>query len=56
MWNIDAPVGVFLVRFSQNLFRDALAVKISFDLLNGLWSYGGFKLTVSGCMQIFSVS
>ena len=25
-------------------FQDALAVKISLDLLNGLWSYGGFEL------------
>ena len=25
-------------------FQDALAVKISLDLLKGLWSYGGFKL------------
>jgi len=34
-------------RFSQNLktpFQDALAVKICLDLLEGLWSYGGFKL------------
>ena len=35
-------------------FQDALVVKISFDLFNGLLSYGGFKLTVSGCSQIFS--
>jgi len=26
------------------LFQDALAVKISLDLLKGLWSYGVFKL------------
>jgi len=25
-------------------FQDALAFKISLDLLKGLWSYGGFKL------------
>jgi len=25
-------------------FQDVLAVKISLDLLKGLWSYGGFKL------------
>jgi len=24
------------------------------DLLKGLWSYGGFKLMVSGCCRIFS--
>jgi len=35
-------------------FQDVLAVKILFDLLNGLWSYGGFKLTESGYPQIFS--
>jgi len=34
-------------------FQDALAVKISLDLLNGLWSYGDFKLTGSGYPQIF---
>ena len=26
-------------------FQDALAVKILLDLLKGLWSYGGFKLS-----------
>jgi len=35
-------------------FQDALAVKISLDLLKGLWSYGGFKLTGPGYPQIFS--
>jgi len=35
-------------------FYDALAVKILLDLLKGLWSYGGFKLTWSGYPQIFS--
>jgi len=29
-------------------FQDALAVKISLDLLKGLWSYGSFKLRGSG--------
>jgi len=33
------------------LFQDALAVKILLDLLKGLWSYGGFKLTGSGYPQ-----
>ena len=39
-------------------FQNALAVKISLDLdlLNGLWSYRGFKLTGSGNSQIFSAS
>ena len=35
-------------------FQDALAVKIWLDLLEGLWSYGGFKSTGSGFPQIFS--
>ena len=35
-------------------FQDALAVKLSLDLLKGSWSYGGFKLTGSGYPQIFS--
>ena len=36
------------------LFRDALAAKMLLDLLKGLWSYGGFKLTGSGYPEIFS--
>jgi len=36
-------------------FQVALAVKICLDLLEGLWSYGGFKLRVSGSPK-FSVS
>jgi len=35
-------------------FQDALDVKILLDLLKALWSYGGFKLRVSGCPQILS--
>jgi len=35
-------------------FQDALDVKTWLDLLKGLWSYGGFKLRVSGFPQIFS--
>ena len=35
-------------------FQDTLAVKISLDLLKGLWSYGGFKLTGYGYPQLFS--
>jgi len=35
-------------------FQDVLAVKISLDLLKGLWIYEGFKLTGSGYPQIFS--
>jgi len=35
-------------------FQDASAVKFSLDLLKGIWSYGGFKLTGSGYPQIFS--
>ena len=29
-------------------FKDALAIKVSLDLLKALWSYGGFNLTESG--------
>jgi len=32
-------------------FQVALAVKIWLDLLEGLWSYGGFKLRESGPPQ-----
>jgi len=35
-------------------FQDALDVKIWLDLLEALWSYGGFKLRVSGFPHIFS--
>ena len=35
-------------------FQDALAVKVSLNLLKGLWSYGHFNLTRSGYPQIFS--
>ena len=35
-------------------FKESLAVKVSLDLLKGLWSYGGFNLTGSGYPQIFS--
>ena len=35
-------------------FQDALAVKVSLNLLKGLWSYGRFNLTGSGYIQIFS--
>jgi len=58
MWNINAPQGVSLARFSQNCkvctpFQDALAVKIWLDLFKGLRSYGVFKLTGSGYPEIF---
>ena len=51
--NINAPQGVSHARFSQNSqsytpFQNALAVKISLDLLKRLWSYEDFKLTGSG--------
>ena len=35
-------------------FQDVLGVKISLDLLKGLWSYGSFKLRGTGYPQIFS--
>ena len=52
------PTGTYLLRDFHKIcrictpFQDALAVKIALDLLKGLWSYGGFKLT--GYPQIFS--
>ena len=53
MWNINAPQGripcaIFTKLAVCTPFQDALAVKISLDLLKWLWSYGGFKLTGSG--------
>jgi len=59
MWNINAPRGYPLCDF-QNVcrictpFQDASAVTIRLDLLQGLLSYGGFKLRGSGYPQIFS--
>ena len=54
------PAGVYPLRDFHKIcricttFQDALAVKIWLDLLEGLWSYEGFKLKVSGYHQIFS--
>ena len=53
MWNINAPQGVSLAQFSQNLqslyrISGALDVKIWLDLLERLWSYGVFKFRLSG--------
>ena len=54
------PTGAYPLRDFHNIcifcapFQDALAPKISLDLLKGLRSYGGFKLMVSGFCQIFS--
>jgi len=51
MWNINAPQGripcALFTEFAEFVprFYDALDVKLSLDLLKGLWSYGGFKLT-----------
>jgi len=44
------------LQFLQSLYllSGALAVKISFNVLKRLWSYGGFKLRGSGYPQIFS--
>ena len=59
MWNINAPQGripcAIFTQFAVCIpFQGALAVKISLDLLKGLWSYGGFKLMESDYAQIFS--
>jgi len=54
------PTGSYPLHDFRNIcrgctpFQDALAVKTWLDLLEGLWSYGGFKLRVSGYTQIFS--
>jgi len=54
------PTGAYPLRDFHKIYRvcttfqDTLAVKNSLDLLNGLWSYGGSKLTGSGYPQIFS--
>jgi len=37
-------------------FQDALAVKTWLDLLEMLWSYGGFKFRGSGSPPIFSAT
>ena len=54
------PTGAYPLRNFHKIckictpFQDALAVKISLDLLKGLQSYVGFKLVMSGFCQIFS--
>ena len=54
------PAGAYPLRDLHKIcrvcipFQDATAIKISLDLLKGLWSYGGFKLTGSGYPQILS--
>ena len=54
------PAGVYPLRNFHKIsrvctpFQDTLAIKIWLDLLEGLWSYGRFKLRVSGFPQIFS--
>ena len=54
------PAGTYPLRDFHKIcrvctsFQDALGVKIWLDLLKRLWSYGGFKLRVSGFPQIFS--
>jgi len=60
MWNINAlqgyiPCTIFykICRICTS-FQDALAIKLSLDLLKGLWSYGGLNWTGSGYPQIFS--
>jgi len=57
MWNINAPQGHIPSTKIWRVctpFQDALAVKMWLDLLEELWSYGGFKLRLSGYPQIFS--
>ena len=51
------PAGAYHLRDFHKIcrvctsFHCTLAVKISLDLLKGLWSYGGFKLMGSGYPQ-----
>ena len=53
MWNINAPQGripsAIFTKFAEFVlpFQGVLAVKIWLEFLEGLWSYGGFKLM--GC-------
>jgi len=59
MWNINLSAGAYPLRNFHKIcriytsFQDALAVKVSLDLLKGLWSYGGFNLKGFGYPQIF---
>jgi len=54
------PAGAYPLRDFHKICRvctplqDALAVRIWLDLLEGLWSYGGFKLRGSGYPEIFT--
>jgi len=53
------PTGAYPLRDFHKICRvctpfHVLAVKILLNLLNGLWSYVGFKFTGSGYPQIFS--
>ena len=54
------PAGAYLLRDFHTIcrvctsFQDALAVKTSLELLKGLWSYGGFKSTMSGYPKILN--
>jgi len=45
-----------ICRVCTSFQEDALGVKIWLDLLDGLWSYGGFKFRGSGFPQIFSAT
>ena len=56
MWNINALQGRIPCTICRicTSFQDALAIRVSLDLLKGLWSYGGFNLTGSGYPQICS--
>jgi len=53
------PAGAYPLRNFHKIgrvctsFQSALAVKIWLDLLEGLWSYKGFKLRGSGYPHIF---
>ena len=56
---LKRPAGAYPLRDFHNIYRmctpfqDAFAAKTWLDLLEGLWSYGDFKLRGSGFPQIF---
>ena len=62
MLNKKGPAGAYPLRDFHKICRvctllqDVSAVKIWLDLLEELWSYGGFKLMGSGYPQIFSAT
>ena len=48
------PAGAYPLRDFYKICRICTSFQDAFDLLKGLWSYGGFNLAGSGYPQIFS--